>query len=283
MTPSAPLPFTKLEGTGNDFVLLDFRTGGANAAERESLYEDGSQLRKTAIALADRRFGVGADQIILLADAPEATAVRFLNADGSEAELCGNGLRAVGVYLAETDNAAGRAVPVTYAVVTPAGNQVLTKTKSGWSVRMGVPVVAPELEKGSIAGVGDYSFHRVSMGNPHAVLYGDRTLTAAELAREGAALEHHPLFPARTNVEFVRVIDRDRVQVQVWERGAGATLSCGTGACAVVAAGIKQGRLNRRVEVELPGGVLEIAWPTDDAPIELGGPARLVFRGQFYR
>jgi diaminopimelate epimerase len=273
------IPFFKLEGTGNDFVLLDFRREGKNFSQKAELFDLTSKLKSLAHQMADRRFGIGADQIIVLSqDAPSITTVdlrvQFFNADGTEAEICGNGLRALGVYLEHL-----QPEKKAYSIQTLSGEQSLIQKEKGWTVRMGVPkIFSPDEKVTALEKV--FTFRRVSIGNPHAVIFGYWP-SSAELRAYGAVIENDSLFPERTNVEFVEVVSPEYIRVKVWERGAGVTLSCGSGACAVVAAGIQQGILSREVSVEMPGGVLSVSWASSGESVELTGPAKMVFEGEF--
>jgi diaminopimelate epimerase len=272
------LEFTKMHGAGNDFVVLD---GLARALPPE--------LGALARRLADRHFGVGADQVLVLRPSRVADVrMEIYDADGSQVEMCGNGIRAVFKYLRDRGltNRSELAVETLGGVVRPrwAGPDLVT-------VDMGRPILAPgkiptRLGEGdgpvvdAALSVDGATLHVtcVSMGNPHAVLYVD-DVDRAPVTTLGPLLEHHPAFPNRVNVEFVEVVDRTRVRQRTWERGTGETLACGSGACAVGVASVLRGVTGRTLSVALRGGTLQIAWPSDDAPVEMTGPAAEVFTG----
>jgi diaminopimelate epimerase len=274
------LEFIKMHGAGNDFVVLD--------GLREDLPAD---LGALARRLSDRHFGVGADQVLVLRPSSAADVrMEIYDADGSQVEMCGNGVRAVFKYLRDSGFTGARelAIETLGGVVRPrwAGADRVT-------VDMGRPVLAPEkiptrlgaggegpvLDAPLVAGGTTWRVSSVSMGNPHAVLYVD-DVDAAPVGTLGPEIEHHPAFPNRVNVEFVQVLTRRRVRQRTWERGTGETLACGSGACAVVVASVLRGVTERRIEVELRGGELEVAWPDDGASVQLTGPAAEVFRGR---
>lgn len=271
----AKLKFIKVHGLGNDFVLIpDWDPGFGDPA-------------KLAVKLCHRRFGIGADGLVLLFPLASAGwAMRIFNADGSEAEMCGNALRCVARYLITSGRVKGPEVTVD------------TKASSKWAVllpggRVRVDMGAPILDSPAIPVSGHprqiiaeqvevagekFTFTAVSMGNPHCVIFlePDRKVVVSHL---GPLLERHPLFPQGVNVEFCRVENPKQVQVKVWERGAGETLACGTGACASLVAGVLQGKLNRQAKVKLPGGVLNIYW-SPQGPVFMEGPAEEVFTGE---
>ena len=274
------LAFTKMHGAGNDFVVLD------------GIAEPLPALEPLARQLLDRRFGIGGDQLLV---ARPSTAADFrmeiYNPDGSRAEMCANGIRAFYVWLHGHGHTRADEVRVeTLAgVVRPRG------AGSGMvAVDMGRPVLAPEkipTRLGAGGGEGPVLdvplevdgerllVSSVSMGNPHCVVPVD-DVERAPVATLGPRIEHHPAFPNRVNVEFVEVVTRSRVRQRAWERGAGETLACGSGACAVAVTSILRGRTERELDVELRGGTLHIAWPADDAHVIMTGPAVEVFRGR---
>ncbi|HVT10580.1 MAG TPA: diaminopimelate epimerase [Polyangia bacterium] len=286
-----PLPFVKAEGTGNDFVVVDLRRdGGAPPAQA---IQDPAIVRQ----ICDRHFGVGADGVLaILPSASGDARMRVLNADGSEAEMCGNGLRCVAKVLYESDPALRRP---TLNIETGAGVLACTLDVAGGAVRdvaeeMGrprltrseIPLAPPGGERALREPIRardrDFRFTAVSMGNPHAVIFveGDDDLRA--LAETyGPALEVADRFPRRTNVEFARVRGGREIDLVVWERGSGLTLACGTGACATVVAACLERRLTPGAEtpVHLPGGTLAITVAADYAGVRLRGPARIVFTG----
>jgi diaminopimelate epimerase len=290
-----PLPFVKAEGTGNDFVVVDLRPGQPAArqlAHAGRSPEDPATVRE----ICDRHFGVGADGVLAILPSTSGDArMRVLNADGSEAEMCGNGLRCVAKVLYESDPALRRP---TLRIETGAG--VLTCTlevADGVVTNVTEEMGRPRLTRSEIplspggetralretirARDRDFRFTAVSMGNPHAVIFveGDEDLRA--LAENyGPTLEVADRFPRRTNVEFARVQGRE-IDLVVWERGSGLTLACGTGACATVVAACLEERLTPGSEtpVHLPGGTLSITVAPDYAGVRLRGPARIAFTG----
>jgi diaminopimelate epimerase len=264
--------FTKMHGLGNDFVVLvPAQTGD----------HDWPTLARQ---MCDRHFGVGSDGLILVL--PSATAdfrMRMFNPDGSEAEMCGNGIRCFGKYV--WDNGFWAAPELT--VDTLAGLQhlrlhVADRHVDSVEVNMGVPVVSPNNER-LIINVSDQtlSLTQVSMGNPHAVGFLDIAVDTYPLQTIGPLVERHPAFPHRTNYEIVNVLNRDEIRVRVWERGAGITLACGTGACAAAVASRVRGLTNDSVFVHLPGGDLRISWPGPGQPVIMTGPATTVFTGDW--
>lgn len=271
------LRFTKMQGLGNDFVVLD-ATARPLALTRE-------QLR----FIADRHFGVGCDQVLQVESPREAGTdfyYRIFNADGGEVEQCGNGARCFVRYVHErglTDKTEIR-VGTASGVIVPR-----LEADGRVSVDMGVPRFAPaevpfEAEAQALTHALELGRHAVevsvlSMGNPHAVQVV-RDVAAAPVASEGPKIEAHPRFPKRVNAGFMEVVDRRRIRLRVYERGAGETLACGTGACAAVVAGIERGLLEReRVSVETRGGELVVSWPGEGLPVIMTGPAVTVFEG----
>jgi diaminopimelate epimerase len=273
------ISFTKMQGTGNDFVLLD--------ALRHPVRVTPTLARH----LCDRRFGVGADQVLVLAKSAVADFKMLIyNADGSQVEMCGNGIRCLARYAFERGHTKKRSM----TVETLAGIRSPVITRGNVRVDMGVPVLdaatVPTRAKGRVI---DHPFSLksaktevdlkmtcVSMGNPHAVIFVP-DVAEVPLEEWGPVIETDPFFPRRTNVEFVHVIDPDHAQVRVWERGSGATLACGTGACAVAVAGVLTGRFHRMVELSLPGGLLKVEWAADNR-VYLTGPAAFVFDGSLH-
>jgi diaminopimelate epimerase len=295
------ITFTKMHGLGNDFIVVDDVFALA--------FSDGSHTRtqapldaELAQKMCDRRFGIGADQILWLKGSRSADfRMDILNADGSVAEMCGNGIRAAAVYF-------HLRVPVkeaSYEIETLAGKIIAEMQGDQVRVNMGVPrlgsgyssrdelawsVTSGKLMKGEPLKVpgGEFSIHEVSMGNPHAVIFMDEPIGAEALKKFGPLIETHSRFIERTNVEFVHVEGPQAIRVNVWERGAGVTLACGTGACASAVAAIATGRAQATregampVTVKLPGGELRIAWSGEkDSPVYMEGPAQEVFSGQY--
>jgi diaminopimelate epimerase len=277
------IEFLKMQGLGNDFLVFD-----APAAADTHL--DSSKLR----ALADRHTGIGFDQALMLEaprDAGSRVFYRIFNSDGTEVEQCGNGARCIAALLYARAPALGR----DFAMGSPGGVVHARVRDDGLvSVDMGAPNFDPRsLPMDTADGAGtaveapmyalqvdgaDIEIGAVSMGNPHAVLQVSDVKTAP-VARFGPSIEHHPRFPKRTNVGFMQIVDRGHIRLRVFERGAGETLACGTGACAAVAVGRRQGLLDREVRVDLPGGTATASWAAAGEPVWLTGPATTVFRG----
>ena len=274
----ATLRFAKLHGTANDFIYVDARAGfpGDPAA--------------LAPRLCDRRRGIGADGLILLLPSTQADCRMVIhNADGSRPEMCGNGIRGMAKFV--HDRGLVRADPL--RVETDAGVKTLSLAlENGRVARVTVDMGAPVWDGRRIPVDADgevidrplevagrtYRGTCVSMGNPHCVVFVD-DVTGLPLAELGPRFEHHPFFPKRVNTEFVRVRGRDRLEMRVWERGAGETMACGTGACAAAVAAARTGRAERHAVVVLPGGELEIDWRPDDRVL-MTGPAVEVFEGR---
>lgn len=285
--------FSKYHGLGNDFIIVDLRPGRAE--------EDIARVQEPELvrALCDRRFGVGADGVLAILPGEQADArMRVLNADGSEAEMCGNGLRCVVKHLYERDPQARRDVLV---IDTGAGPLSCDVTVSGSAVQsVTVNMGRPRLERGKIPMTGPASERcvavplatrdtkqptlavtAVSMGNPHAVMFVDETGPALRALAEtvGPSIEHHEWFPQRTNVEFAHVHGADKIELVVWERSCGITLACGTGACATVVAACLNGHVQpgREVTVRLLGGELFIRVAEGYDAVYMRGPATHVF------
>lgn len=270
------LEFTKMQGLGNDFVVID--------AIRQKVHLTPEKIR----FLADRHFGVGCDQVLLVESAHQAHAdfrYRIFNADGSEVAQCGNGARCFARFVRDQ----GLSKKDEIQVDTDAGRLVLRHSDADQiTVNMGVPRHAPaeipleaeeERYRYPIEIDGrTWSFGAVSMGNPHAVLLVD-DVDFAPVDSLGPRLESHAVFPERVNVGFMQVMDAHNARLRVFERGSGETLACGSGACAAVVVGIEQGLLLSPVKVELPGGTLSIAWQGRGFPVFMTGPAVKVFEG----
>jgi diaminopimelate epimerase len=263
------LKFQKMHGLGNDFVLLDGR--------QEKL--DGLDLKKLAVELCDRHFGVGADGLLIVWPSQKAHyRMQVINPDGSEAEMCGNGIRCFAKYVYETDKLKEEVISVETLAGTILPAVILADGRvAAVEVDMGTP---KEIKKSKVKIKNmEFAVQEISMGNPHAVILTD-DLAAVDLPVVGPLIENDKHFPNRTNVEFVQVIDDKEIKVVVWERGAGETLACGTGACAAVVAANLAGRIGRRALVRLPGGNLDIEW-NDDNHILMRGPAEQVFAGAY--
>ncbi len=271
------IDFTKMHGLGNDFVVID--------AISQSIDLNTEQLR----LIADRRFGVGCDQILLV-ESPRRPEVdftyRIFNADGSEVEQCGNGARCFARFVHDKGMSAKSDIPV----ATASGVIQLHLEKDGQvTVNMGAPIFEParipfvaEAPADSYRlDVNDESLDIsvVSMGNPHAVLRVE-DIETAPVGRLGAQIEAHPRFPQRVNAGFMQVLDRRHIRLRVFERGSGETLACGSGACAAVVAGRQRGWLDDTVSVSLRGGELRISWAGGTEPVMMTGPAVSVFEGE---
>ena len=264
---SARVPFVKMHGLGNDFVVLDARVGGVPPVDA-----------RLAAAIADRHRGIGCDQLVLLEPSDNADfRMRIFNADGSEVEACGNATRAVGLLHGreariETLGGLIEARPDAGGIAVDMG-----EPRFGWDEiplayamdTLHMPVGWEELDD-PVA---------VNVGNPHAIFFVP-DCAAVDLARLGPLIEHDPLFPERVNVNVATVESRAAIHLRVWERGAGLTLACGTGACATAVGAMRRGLVERKVRVTLPGGPLQIEW-TPDNRIVMTGPATESFRGSF--
>ncbi len=289
------LPFSKYHGLGNDFILLDNRHQASPLLTREQ-----------AVALCDRNQGIGADGVIFALPAAPGTdyTMRIFNSDGSEPEMCGNGIRCLAQYLAALDSAAGQPpkAPHSYRIHTLAGTIVPTLQPDGQiTVDMGEPhllareiptTLAPADEKVIDVPLAvaeqTYQVTCVSMGNPHCITFVE-DIAAVPLDDIGPLFESHQVFPQRINTEFIQVVQPDYLKMLVWERGAGPTLACGTGACAAFVAAVLNGKCRLddsadlamgKATVELPGGPLQIQWSTANNHIYMTGPAVLVFSGE---
>ena len=276
MSAVVPLRFSKMHGAGNDFVLVDRRSGGIELAPER------------IARLADRHRGVGFDQLITI-DAPrDAGAVAgysIFNADGSLAGQCGNGARCVAAWLLREGSAGKEA----FALDSPSGRIVARVDARGIGIDMGVPDFSPAacglnrpdaaVQRFRVDG-GEVEAVVVSMGNPHAVIEVPDA-ACAEVERIGRALQRDPDFSDSCNVGFAERIDAGTLRLRVYERGVGETLACGSGACAAVAAMAVRGRVGAQVEVRLPGGVLHIHWPGPGHRVRMTGPAEFVFEGEF--
>ena len=271
------LKFTKMHGLGNDFVMLNGVT--------QNVQLDVSQLR----FIADRQRGIGCDQILFVEKATRAGVdfrYRIFNSDGGEVEQCGNGARCFMHFVRDE----GLSLKSEIRVETKSGIIAPHMDDNGEvTVDMGKPRFEPseipfrraarealyELEVGG----EKIQINALSMGNPHAVqMVND--LEAAPVLAQGPLIEHHADFPARVNAGYMQIVDHNHIKLRVWERGAGETLACGTGACAAVVAGIQRGLLDRRVSVETHGGKLTIEWQGEGAPVMMTGPATKVFSGE---
>ncbi|MBA7655099.1 Diaminopimelate epimerase [subsurface metagenome] len=281
--------FTKLQGAGNDFILVE--------ADKQQL-----NWSKLAIAMCHRHFGIGADGLLLLYSDKTALKMRMFNPDGSEAEACGNGLRCLVKYALDKKLADSKAASI--SVVTKAGirkarlhtkgNKTIIQTGMG-EPKFGAKDIPVTVEPGADSSskpILDYpltiegrklALSFVSMGNPHAVYFEQEPVADFPLSQIGPRVERHPLFPNRTNFEVARVLEHNQIEARVWERGVGETLACGSGACAIAIIAIiakLHGYTNGKVDIRLPGGTLSVEWG-GAGEVFLSGPAEIVFSGEW--
>jgi len=278
------IDFIKMQGLGNDFILIDCLN---------KLLDDKSFLSYFAKKLCNRNFGIGADGLILILPSFKADLrMRILNFDGSEAEMCGNGIRCFAKYAYENKliSKIKFTVETLAGIITP---ELIFKDKevSGIKVDMGIP----KLKRREIPMIGEdsptvidetlkinpgqiFKVTCVSMGNPHCIIFTDDVKSIA-VSEIGPQIENHPLFLERINVEFIQILNKKEIDLRVWERGVGETLACGTGACAALVAAVLNKKTDRQALIHLPGGDLDIQW-TDDEHVYMTGPAELVFRGE---
>lgn len=274
------MKFSKMQGAGNDYVYV-------NCFE-----ENIKDISKAAVKVSDRHFGVGSDGLVLICPSDKADfRMVMYNSDGTQAEMCGNAVRCVGKYVYDKRLTDKKSI----TIETLAGIKILElNVKDGAvqtvRVNMGKPILYPKdipvksdkdrfiEETVGVDGV-DYKVTCVSMGNPHAVVFLD-TLDGLEIEKTGPKFENHEMFPRRINTEFVEVIDKNRLKMRVWERGAGETLACGTGACAVMTAAVLCGKVKDKAVIELLGGELIIEWAGEGSEVFMTGPAEFVFEGE---
>ncbi|MDY7023508.1 MAG: diaminopimelate epimerase [Cyanobacteriota bacterium] len=277
------IAFTKYQGLGNDFILID------NRHQSEPLITP-----KTAMQMCDRNFGIGANGVIFALPGTSDTdyTMRIFNSDSSEPQMCGNGIRCLAKFIANLEQR--NESSIRYKIDTLAGLITPEILPDGQvKVDMGEPRLLAQEIPTTLAAADDkvvnvpltvaeksWLVTCVSMGNPHCITFV-KDVAAIPLAEIGPQFEHHPVFPERTNTEFIEIVKPDYLKMRVWERGAGATLACGTGACAVVVAGVLTGNCDRQVTVELPGGCLMIEWSAQDERLYMSGPAEQVFTGQW--
>jgi len=273
--------FTKMHGIGNDYIYINMF---------EEAVDDPAAL---AVRISDRHFGVGSDGLVLICPSDVADfKMRIFNADGSEAQMCGNATRCVAKYV--HDNGMTQQNPITLETLSgikTLAMQIENGKVVSVTVDMGAPILSPADIPCDFPGESvisqpladtDYNVTCVSMGNPHSVIFVEDT-DALDLEKIGPPLEHHPVFPQRINTEFVRVLDRSTVQMRVWERGSGETLACGTGACAAVVACILNGNCDKDVDVtvKLLGGDLVVRWDSEKNTIYKTGPAEFICTGEY--
>ena len=284
---SRQLPFTKMHGAGNDYVVLD--------GIRDELPRD---LTKLARAISDRHFGVGCDQMLVVRRSDVAEfRMDIYNADGTQVEMCANGIRAFYLYVREMNHTSADEIGV-----ETLGGIVRPRWAGPGLVRvdMGLPILIPEKIPTTLAtGPGpvldvpidlpadlwpeapnDLRASSISIGNPHCIIQVE-DIDVIPLDRVGPALEHHVAFPNRVNVEFIEIISRDRIRQRTWERGTGETLACGSGACAVAVSAMLRDVVDREITIELRGGELTIAWADKNSSIWMTGPAARVFEGHW--
>jgi diaminopimelate epimerase len=275
------MKFTKMQGAGNDYVYVN------------GFVEQVADPAQLAIAISDRHFGIGSDGLVLILPSEMCDfRMRMFNSDGSESEMCGNATRCIAKYVYEN----GLTDKTAISLETGAGIKLLNlnlEDNKVTSVRvdMGEPILAPKqipinLDEPRVVNYPialegkKVNITAVSMGNPHAVIFLD-TLEELDIQKSGPKVERHPLFPRRTNTEFAQIVSPTHIKMRVWERGAGETLACGTGACATAVAAVLNGKTERNVTLELLGGNLEIEWSETDNHVYMTGPAVTVFEGDF--
>lgn len=272
--------FSKMQGAGNDYVYV-------NCFEEKI-----ENISETAVKVSDRHFGIGSDGLVLICPSEKADFQMIMyNSDGSQAEMCGNAVRCVGKYVYDR----GLTDKKTVTIETLAGIKILNLNIENDVVKtvrvnMGKPVLYPAdipvlsdknrfIEETVNVDDKDYKVTCVSMGNPHAVVFLD-TLKELDIEKIGPKFENHTIFPRRINTEFVEVINKNRLKMRVWERGAGETLACGTGACAVMTAAVLCGKAENKAVIELIGGKLMIEWEGEGSDVFMTGPAEFVFDGE---
>lgn len=275
------LKFTKMHGLGNDYVYMDAINQKIENREELARY------------VSDRHFGIGSDGLILICESKVADfRMQMFNSDGTEAEMCGNGIRCVGKFVYDKKMTNKDIV----TIETLAGIKTLKLTiKDGKVEKARVDMGEPILEPSKIPVISkempvknlklkiedkEFNFTAVSMGNPHAITFIDEDVKEFELEKYGKPVEINDAFPKRTNVEFIHIVDRNNIKMRVWERGAGETLACGTGACASAVASVLNGYTDRNVNVELLGGTLEIEWNEENNHVYMTGSATTVFEGE---
>ena len=273
--------FTKMQGLGNDFIILEY----------DEYKKSGKTAKELSLKLCDRHFGIGADGLFIIDTEVKNTDAKwiFYNNDGTMPQMCGNGIRCFAKYLYDKKIINKKK----FSIETLAGTMIPEILDDGRiKVNMSKPILIPEKipVKSEIGlnfkiNVSDCIFiaNAISMGNPHCVIITDEDTKQLAL-KYGREIETHPMFPEKTNVEFIKIISRNEISLDVWERGCAITLACGTGACAGVTAGILNGLLNNRVKVNLPGGQLEIEWAgtknDTNHDIYMSGPAEYSFIGE---
>jgi diaminopimelate epimerase len=261
------IKFTKMQGAGNDYIYVN------------TMQYPIQNPSKAAIRWSDRHNGIGSDGLVLIGASPVPEAdfsMRIFNADGSEAMMCGNASRCIGKYLYER----GLTTKTKIQLLTLSGIKILTLHVTNGTVQsVTVDMLEPTLEDERLfiptRGLNEGTF--VSMGNPHYVIFTDNVDL---VETTGRALEHHPAFPQRCNIEFAQVMDDGSIRTRVWERGSGVTQACGTGACATAVAAVITGRTSRQSNIVMDGGTLQIEWRESDNHVYMTGPAEFVFDGE---
>jgi len=278
--------FVKMQGLGNDFILIDCLN---------KLLDDKFFLSYSVKKLCNRNFGIGADGLILILPSSKADLqMRIFNFDGSEAEMCGNGIRCFAKYVYENKIVTkSKFIVETLAGIIIPELIIANKKVSGVKVDMGIP----KLRRREIPMIGEdsptiidetlkinpgqiFKVTCVSMGNPHCVIFTDDVKSIA-VSKIGPQIENHSLFPERINVELIQILNKKEIDLRVWERGVGETLACGTGACAALVAAVLNKKTDREATIHLPGGNLDIQW-SDDGHVYMIGPAEVVFKGEIY-
>jgi diaminopimelate epimerase len=281
------IDFVKMHGLGNDFILIDCLNKSLG---------DSSFLSYLAKKLCDRNFGIGADGLILILPSSKADLrMRIFNFDGSEAQMCGNGIRCFAKYAYENKLVSKNkfTVETLAGIITP--ELIFQDLKNKKIFRIKVNMGTPKLRRREIPMNGEdtptvvdetlkinpvqtFKITCVSMGNPHCIIFVD-DVQSIPVDEIGPKIENHSLFPEKTNVEFIQVVNRKEINFRVWERGVGETLACGTGACAALVASVLNKKTNREATIHLPGGDLDIQW-ADDGHVYMTGPTELVFKGE---
>lgn len=267
--------FIKMHGTGNDVILFD--------CLHHSAFQNPGHLAKK---LCNRHLGIGADQMLLLLKSGKFDFnMRTFNADGSEAEMCGNGLRCLGKYIKDAGISSKREL----TIGTPGGPRRIKHGGKFIEVDMGEPIVKGKDIPVNLSGriinrplkteTKEFRITCLSMGNPHCVTFYEDLQNVA-VDKFGPLLEHHPIFPKRANISFVNIISKNEIHMRVWERGAGETMACGTASCASAVASVLNGFTDRKVTVVLSGGKLEVEWNAKDNHVYMRGPAETVFKGE---
>ncbi len=278
------ITFEKYQGNGNDFIVIDSRGNDLYKNYKTNKIFDIKQI-------CNRQFGIGADGVIFIEEPDEDNYAKMIifNSDGSEAQMCGNGIRCLVEYLQVNDSMNNKNIE--YKIETKAGLKIAKYINDEIAVKMGVPILEcqniPTTIEKKINSIPSHEFiekdfinigYSVGMGNPHLIFFV-KDIESIDLSRLGPIFEKNELFPEKTNVHFCQILNRDNIKVKVWERGAGPTLACGTGACAIHVAAYKLGLCNPQTTVTLPGGNLKIDWSKDDCEVMMTGNAKKVFSG----